>query len=128
LAKAQEQSLGDFHDGSNTSIAVNLADTMVYYMGKKDTAKIANDLLRAGKHASTPAAIIESISTPQERIFRTNLDTLANQGANAWLSEDAPAILIIGDVLKDQELPLAIGEFQDRIENQIAFPNSARSA
>lgn len=106
-----------------------LADTLVYYMGKKDTARIAQNLMDAGKSPQTPAAIIESISTPLERILRTNLGDLASHGATAWLSTSAPAILVIGEVLQGtQDLELGLPETQDRLQNQITLPNCRRSA
>jgi len=124
LAKAKEE------DDStvNRPTLSNLADTMVYYMGKKDTATIALGLMRAGKAADTPAVIVESISTPAERIFRTTLADLAEHVALPWLSENAPAILVIGEALRPQSSDLLESEPKDGLQNQIAFTDSARSA
>ncbi len=110
------------------SAPINLADTMVYYMGKKDTALIASGLIDAGKSADTPAAIIESISTPQERIFRTTLAALANHAALPWLSENAPAVLVIGEALRNHSTNLFDGESQDGLQNQIALADGTRGA
>jgi len=125
LAKAKEE--GD-EPSSNHPTLSNLADTMVYYMGKKDTSTIAHGLMRAGKVADTPAVIVESISTPAERIFRTTLSELANGVAQSWLSENAPAILVIGEALRTHSIDLLESEAQDGLQNQITFTDSARSA
>jgi len=125
LAKAKEE--GE-EPHSNHPTLSNLADTMVYYMGKKDTSTIALGLMRAGKVADTPAVIVESISTPAERIFRTTLAELANDAALPWLSENAPAILVIGEALRTHSIDLFEGETQDGLQNQITFTDSARSA
>lgn len=125
LAKAKEE--GDELNSNHPTLS-NLADTMVYYMGKKDTATIALGLMRAGKVADTPAVIVESISTPAERIFRTTLAELANDAALPWLSENAPAILVIGEALRTHSIDLFEGETHDGLQNQITFTDSARSA
>jgi len=125
LAKAKEDA---DKPTSHESTLSNLADTMVYYMGKKDTPTIALGLMRAGKASDTPAVIVESISTPAERIFRTNLSELANGAALPWLSENAPAILVIGEALRTHSIDLLESETQDGLQNQITFTNSARSA
>jgi uroporphyrin-III C-methyltransferase len=125
LAKAKEE--GDELNSNHPTLS-NLADTMVYYMGKKDTATIALGLMRAGKVADTPAVIVESISTPTERIFRTTLAELANDAALPWLSENAPAILVIGEALRTHSIDLFEGETHDGLQNQITFTDSARSA
>lgn len=124
LAKAKE----DDESTANHPTLSNLADTMVYYMGKKDTSTIALGLMSAGKAADTPAVIVESISTPAERIFRTNLSELVNGAALPWLSENAPAILVIGEALRTHSIDLLESETQDGLQNQITFTNSARSA
>ena len=97
-------------------------------MGKKDTSTIALGLMSAGKAADTPAVIVESISTPAERIFRTKLSELANGAALPWLSENAPAILVIGEALRTNSIDLLESETQDGLQNQITFTDSARSA
>ena len=123
LAKAK------LEDASSANPApMNLADTMVYYMGKKDTALIACGLIEAGKSADTPAVIIESISTLQERIFRTNLSELANHAALPWLSENAPAVLVIGEALRSDSANLFEGEAQDGLQNQNTLSDGTRSA
>lgn len=125
LAKAK---IEDADSSMANSAAMNLADTMVYYMGKKDTALIAQGLIDGGKPVDTPAAIIESISTPQERIFRTTLAELANQAATPWLSENAPAILVIGEALRINSANLFEGESEDGLQNQITLADGTRGA
>lgn len=106
----------------------NYADTMVYYMGKKDAVNIALHLMQAGRSPDTPVAIIESISTKNERILRTSLLQLGNDVAKEWLSENAPAILVIGQAIKVSSSDILKSELNNRLQDQITFTNRLRSA
>jgi uroporphyrin-III C-methyltransferase len=72
------------------------ADTLAVYMGRRHAAHIARQLLDQGKPADLPVCVIEAVSTPRERHLHLNLGALAQHGAQDWLSDDAPALLLIG--------------------------------
>jgi len=84
------------------------ADTLVYYMGRKDAAKIAHQLIETGKNhtADTPACILEGVSTTKERQWSSNLGELAQGKANNWFDGNLPALIMIGEVLRVSELSL----------------------
>ena len=71
--------------------------TIVLYMGMKHLEDISNQLMQAGKDPETPAAILQWVTTPKEKIVKTKLGDLAAQAVEHQMA--APAIVIIGSVL-----------------------------
>jgi len=68
---------------------------LVFYMGAKNLAKIAQCLLETGLADQTPLAIIHAATTAdEETITATLLDA-----ANGQVTARSPSILIIGDVV-----------------------------
>jgi uroporphyrin-III C-methyltransferase len=72
----------------------NANHTVAIYMGLSTAPAIATRLIEAGRAPSTPVAVVESASLPQERRLVT---TLAELGA-AVAALDGPALLIVGEV------------------------------
>lgn len=68
--------------------------TVAIYMGLSTAPAIAARLIAAGRAPSTPVAVVESASLPDERRLVT---TLAELGA-AVAELDGPALLIVGEV------------------------------
>ncbi len=79
----------------------NNSDTMVFYMGIKNSAKIQTGLLQQGMSKSLPVAIIEKGTTPQQRTFITTLEKLTDTIEKNLIKP--PAIFIIGNVVKIRE-------------------------
>jgi uroporphyrin-III C-methyltransferase len=79
-------------------------DTLIVLMGVKARTEIAACLIEAGRSAEEPVAFIENGSTPRERVITATLGELANGRVEA----EAPAVLVIGEVvrLREQLLPL----------------------
>jgi uroporphyrin-III C-methyltransferase len=73
--------------------------TLAIYMGKAAASEIAKSLLAAGLPGSTPVAIVENASLPEQLILRTNLGLLALAARSAL--GDGPAILLIGEALRN---------------------------
>jgi uroporphyrin-III C-methyltransferase len=82
------------------------ADTLVFYMGRKDATNIAKQLLAAGQHhaANTPVHILEAVSTPKERLWSSNLGELAQGKANDWFDSSSPALIMIGEALRKHNI------------------------
>jgi uroporphyrin-III C-methyltransferase len=68
--------------------------TVAVYMGLSTAARIAERLIAAGRQGSTPVAVVENASLPDERRLVTTLAGLAE----AVQGLDGPALLIIGEV------------------------------
>jgi uroporphyrin-III C-methyltransferase len=109
------------------------ADTMIYYMGKKDSEQIADQLIQQGLTPATPVVVVESISTPRERVFYGRISDLQNHVMQTWSQAEAPAILMIGrsfeKAVATEELKARLhGETDNGLENLIAFSDSRRTA
>lgn len=110
------------------------ADTLIYYMGRKDGQFIADQLIQAGRTIDTPVVVVESISTVKERKLFTNLQSLQEGLLNEWSNPDAPAILMIGHAftrVKEQQNvldDLCHSKVDDRLQDFITLTNSRRSA
>jgi uroporphyrin-III C-methyltransferase len=78
------------------------ADTLVYYMGRKDAAKIAQQLIHQSRnhHADTPVHILEAVSTKRERQWSSTLGELALGKADAWFDSSSPALIMVGEALR----------------------------
>ena len=72
--------------------------TLAVYMGVSRFRQLMRQLIRHGRAADTPVAIIERGTTPQQRVIRGTLGQLTLL-AEAHRVE-APAMLIIGEVAK----------------------------
>jgi uroporphyrinogen III methyltransferase/synthase len=66
--------------------------TLVILMGMMDRAEIAEALQRGGKPGSTPTAVIERGTTPDQAVVRTTLDRLAE------VTLGSPAVIVVGPV------------------------------
>ena len=74
------------------------ADTMIYYMGRKDAVNIAKQLIEAKVNHSTETQvhILEAVSTPKERLWSSTLGKLADGLADDWFDASSPALILIG--------------------------------
>ena len=115
------------------------ADTLVYYMGRKDAARIAKQLIGQNtqglsKHSSdTPVQILEAVSTPRERQWTSTLAELAAGKADAWFDSSSPALIMIGEALRNESqtsenLKSPSSEINDGLQDCQVFANSRRSA
>ncbi|ABP80064.1 uroporphyrin-III C-methyltransferase [Stutzerimonas stutzeri A1501] len=70
--------------------------TLVVYMGVSKLEQVQAGLLEGGMNASTPVAMIENASLPQQRECRSSLAGMCRDAQAFELK--SPAILVIGDV------------------------------
>ncbi|MBU3538103.1 uroporphyrinogen-III C-methyltransferase [Polynucleobacter sp. UK-Gri1-W3] len=82
------------------------ADTLVYYMGRKDAARIAQQLIEQSpnQNVSTPVQILEAVSTPRERLWTSTLEELAAGKADQWFDSASPALIMIGEALAGRNM------------------------
>jgi uroporphyrinogen III methyltransferase/synthase len=71
--------------------------TLVVYMGVTHLASIGRTLIKLGKPAETPAAIVQSGTLPSQRSVVATLATIAEAAQNAAIGP--PALLVIGSVV-----------------------------
>src|SRR5207253_990357 len=67
--------------------------TIVFYMARRYAGQIAEHLLRAGRPASEPAAVISNASLANQSVQITTLSELGPVAAAA----DTPAIVVVGE-------------------------------
>ena len=124
---------------STSPISNPNADTLVYYMGRKDAARIAKQLIGQNtqsfsKHTSdTPVQILEAVSTTRERQWTSTLAELAAGKADAWFDSSSPALIMIGEALRkesqtSEDLKSPGSEINDGLQDCQVFANSRRSA
>jgi len=73
--------------------------TIAIYMGVATLPALRDGLLAAGLDPSTPAALIEAGGTPQQRLLRGTLHTIAAQ-APQW-HHGGPVMTLVGTVTKE---------------------------
>ena len=96
------------HANAGQPIQNPCADTLVYYMGRKDAAKIAQRLIdQNNPHThTTPVQIMEAVSTTRERLWSSTLGQLAQGKSDSWFESSSPALIMVGQALQNTSLNL----------------------
>ena len=92
---------GHLKDGSsdlNWDMLSHAHQTVVFYMGLKNVQLLCESLKKHGRDASTPAALIEKGTTPDQRVFIGNLDTLPDLVHKNNVK--APTLIVVGEVVE----------------------------
>ena len=71
--------------------------TVVFYMGLKGLSIIAQYLISHGRDPSTPAALVQKGTTPEQRVFTGTLATLPSIVEREEIK--APTLIIVGEVV-----------------------------
>jgi len=114
------------------------ADTLVYYMGRKDSVNIAKQLIENHSHHSsdTPVHILEAVSTKNERHWSSTLGELAKGKANDWFDSASPALIMVGEALRVKQqvieqtrnLKCSSTKIDDGLQDGFILANGRRSA
>ena len=98
-------------------------------MGRKDAARIAQQLIEQSPNhdANTPVQILEAVSTSRERHWSSTLSELAAGKADQWFDMSSPALIMIGEALK-QNLESSSSEIHNSLQDSQVLTNSRRSA
>lgn len=111
------------------------ADTLVYYMGRKDVTQIAQQLIEQSpnQNGHTPVHILEAVSTSRERLWTSNLKELAEGKADVWFDNSSPALIMIGEALRNktetsENLEGSRSEINNSLQNSQVLTNSRRRA
>ena len=78
------------------NLIAKMEGTLVFLMGLTSLDGIAKALIREGKDADTPVAVISSGTMTYQRVVRGKLDDIAKKTKEANLQ--SPAIIVIGEV------------------------------
>jgi uroporphyrin-III C-methyltransferase len=108
------------------------ADTLVYYMGRKDAARIAQQLIEHSPNhgVNTPVQILEAVSTPRERQWSSTLSELAAGKADQWFDISSPALIMVGEALKQSSnnLDSLSPKINNSLQDSQVLPNGRRRA
>ena len=91
---------GHLKDGSvdlNWKALAHSNQTVVFYMGLHGAPTLCKELVANGLPATTPVALVEQGTTPQQRVFTATLDNLLEVIANEDIKP--PTLIIVGDVV-----------------------------
>jgi uroporphyrin-III C-methyltransferase/precorrin-2 dehydrogenase/sirohydrochlorin ferrochelatase len=84
--------------------------TVVFYMGVAQLARICARLVAHGAPLERPALLVERATLPEQRVICGNLSDIAARAAQAGVA--APALLVVGDVVQPElraEIFAAVG-------------------
>ena len=90
-------------------------DTLVVLMGRSGLPGFTTDLIAAGRDPDTPAACIQSATTPDQRVTIASLSTIAAAAERDGL--EAPVVTVIGEVARMGAAglaPVALAELDQR--------------
>lgn len=87
---------GDIPEGFEVLVAP--AQTLVFYMGLVGLPTICAELIRHGRAADTPAALVQQGTTPNQRVFTGTLADLPTLVAEHEVH--APTLVIVGEVVQ----------------------------
>lgn len=73
-------------------------NTLVIYMGASEAAAVRDRLLDAGTDPTTPVAIVENGTRPDERVSTGQLSDLARLAASHIRGDAGPSLIIVGEV------------------------------
>lgn len=142
LAQGDENNVS-FVDENLQPLTSPNADTLVYYMGRKDAKKIAEQLIskyNSNHSRDTPIHILEAVSTKNERHWSSSLGELAEGKADDWFNRASPALIMIGKALRerlqtpsqtinnDAELESSGTKIDNGLQDSLILPNRRRSA
>ncbi|WEG12991.1 uroporphyrinogen-III C-methyltransferase [Pullulanibacillus sp. KACC 23026] len=88
-------------DESKWKTLANGIDTLAIYMGVRELPKIVANLVKHGKAAATPIALIEWGTTSKQRTVTGTLETIVRQAAEAKIQN--PTMIVIGEVVSLRE-------------------------
>lgn len=84
-------------DDLNWEMLSHANQTVVFYMGLDNVARICNSMKAHGRAAETPAALVEKGTTAEQRVFIGDLDSLP--GIIAQNEVHAPTLILVGEVV-----------------------------
>ena len=97
--------------------------TVVFYMGLYGAPSLCSELIAHGLPATTPVALVEQGTTPQQRVYTATLETLLDIIA----SEDIkpPTLIIVGEVVRlSDKLKWLEEHYQEGADSVFAYKDN----
>lgn len=116
---------GHLKDGSvdlNWKALAHPDQTVVFYMGLHGAPTLCKELVAHGLPETTPVALVEQGTTPQQRVFTATLATLLDVIANEDIQP--PTLIIVGEVVNlHDKLKWVEEHHADDAEGVFAYKN-----
>lgn len=101
-------------------------DTLVLLMGKTMLATVAGKLVRQGRPAATPVALITDGTTSRQKRFIGTLATIVEEVDNKADGSEGPGLIVVGEVVSvfsgmEWFRPDSIPEFAGGTDHETAF-------
>lgn len=101
------------------------SQTVVFYMGINTLSSITEQLIKHGRDADTPAALIRNGTQPDQQVFRGKISSLADLVLKHKITP--PTLIVIGDVVNQlTDIALTKPGFLDAKSYQIPVQLSAQ--
>lgn len=84
----------------NWNLAMQEQQTVVFYMGLSSLRTICDELMRRGKSADTPFAVVSAGTSKSEVVISGTLSTIADMVEQ--LNPPSPALLMMGEVIRSR--------------------------
>jgi len=120
-----ERNLSGTHTVADLPIEHPQADTLVYYMGRRDATLIGNELIAQGRPLATPVTVIQAVSTQDERSIALSLREMACGDLDSWFEDDLPVLVLIGQALAHSERQQRSNEITKELRD--AFSSHAQN-
>jgi uroporphyrin-III C-methyltransferase len=88
-------------------------DTIVVLMGRAGLARFAERLIAAGRHPDTPAACVQSATTPAQRVTVATLATIAAAAQRDGL--ESPVVTVIVEVVAEARTGAALAPWLELV-------------
>jgi siroheme synthase len=88
-------------------------DTIVVLMGRAGLARFAQRLILAGRDPATPAACVQSATTPAQRVTVATLGTIAAAAERDGL--ESPMVTVIGEVAAEARVGAGLTPWLERV-------------
>jgi len=98
-------------DGEDLVSLASHGSTMMIFLSISMIDKVVEELIQGGYEEETPAAVIEKVSWPEQRILRGTLSTIARQVKEANITKTA--LIAVGRALSENP-PEALSKLYDK--------------
>lgn len=116
---------GHLKDGSvdlNWKALAHPNQTVVFYMGLHGAPTLCKEMVAHGLPSSTPVALVEQGTTPQQRVYTATLDTLLEVIKDKDIKP--PTLIIVGEVVTlHDKLKWVEEHHADHVDSVFAYKN-----
>jgi uroporphyrin-III C-methyltransferase len=95
--------------------------TLVLLMAVANVAQVSAELIKRGRDAATPVAVISNGTLPDQQVLTSTLGAAADDVAAAGVQP--PAVVVIGDVVRLRERIAGLRDPEGKVSSSDTFPS-----